>query len=132
MINLAMIIDPGSAKLFDQVTQGGFAHHREQHIADGAVRVFERGLGEPKQQGLLALDPPDVRQVSRLNALLGSNLHFANDPNEQIDQIVSHLPAALPAKGGQQGVLDGIGVAAQLARWLGGGALSIFTDQLGR
>src|SRR3954451_15641490 len=52
----------GRLALAHQVTERLFAHHGEQHLADGAVRFLDGGAGQVEQEALLAADTLEVVQ----------------------------------------------------------------------
>gem|GEM_PF-3611890 len=103
---------------------------REEHLADGAVRLCERRFGQPVEQTSLIGDDAEVTEQLLHDLLLGAVADALYDVDQHPDEDVDELSASLDTVGGQQGVAQHRRVAPQLVDFLGGGALAIESKHL--
>ncbi len=112
----------GRLALAHQVVERLLAHHGEQHLTDGAVRLLDGGAGQIEQQALLAADTLKVVQRFLLDLVLRTGadvMHGLDIPGrlrrwQQVDQGVGDGASAQVRIGGKPHVAGRLGVAAQL------------------
>src|SRR6266567_4317982 len=86
--------DAGPLDLYSRTSSCNFsfaARGRENRVAHAAVRLFDRGLSDVKQNSDLAGDALEVVQQLLLNPLLGAHVDLVNDLDEQINEAVGHF-----------------------------------------
>ena len=101
--------------LAHQIAEFVLADHREQNLADDALGMVDRRLGEPIQQRGLALDGAQVLYQLLDDLALGARGDAMDNLDQQLDQAIDDFLAALPAEGREQGVARRLRMLAQLS-----------------
>ena len=122
---------PGRFRFAHQVAQGLLADCGVDHVAHGAVRVFDGDAGQPVEQGLLAADALEIVQQLLLDPVLGTGADVVHGLDQQLDERVGDGAPAQVDIGGEPGQAGRLGVAAQLVGRLDSDALAAGL-QLGR
>ena len=107
-----------------QVVERLLAHHREQHLAHGAVRLPDGGAGHLEQEALLAADALEVVQQLLLDPVLGAGADVVHGLDQQVGRGVGDGATTQMNVGGEPGMAGRLGVAAQLVGRLDGDALT--------
>jgi hypothetical protein len=84
-----------------EVAQRALPDDRKQRRADGVVGMLERGLGEAKQDALLAAHATQIADQLTLDTVLRARPDAMHELDQQIDERVGDLRRPRPAQRGR-------------------------------